>query len=158
MAAAGVTPGRHDHGQDGLTYTWPDRRPVEPDNIEAGGQTMPLAATAGATKIGILGSATNARPGARATSPSPTPTARTQTIHLGLTDWTLGAGAFPPAFGNTTAVTTPYRATSSGGTQAVGTYLFTTDAALTAGKTVQSITLPGNLDQGQFHVFSIAVG
>jgi hypothetical protein len=36
--------------------------------------------------------------------------------------------------------------------------VFAADAALTAGKTVSSITLPPSIDQGQLHVFAFAIG
>ena len=63
------------------------------------------------------------------------------------------------AFGNTIAVTTPYRdIVGSGKTDNVKTYIYAADSALTAGKTVSSVTLPADVDQGQFHVFSIAFG
>jgi hypothetical protein len=56
-------------------------------------------------------------------------------------DWTLGAGAFPPP-SDTIAASTPYRNLTSGGSQPVTTYIYGTSAALEAGKTVASVTLP----------------
>jgi len=82
-----------------------------------------------------------------------------QQISIGLSDWTLGGGAGKVAFGNTIAVTTPYRdIVGSGKTDNVKTYVYAADSALQSGKTVGSVTLPPDLDQGQFHVFSIAFG
>lgn len=158
LAAAGITPGST-VTEDGLNYTWPDEQPGALDNIEAGGQTIPLAGSAGATKLGVLGSATNADPGSQAQVVVNYTDGTSQTITFGLSDWTLGAGAFPPAFGNVTAATLPYRDDMADGSkQVINTYLFAADASLTAGKTVQSVTLPSSVDQGQFHVFSFALG
>jgi Glycosyl hydrolase family 92 len=58
LAADGITPGAG-ITSDGVSYTWPDVAPGALDNIEATGQTIPLQPTT-ATKIGLLGSATNA--------------------------------------------------------------------------------------------------
>ena len=38
----------------------------------------------------------------------------------------------------------------------VKTYVFAISANLTAGKTVESITLPANLSGGDFHIFDLA--
>ncbi|MFC0430693.1 lectin [Kutzneria buriramensis] len=158
LAAAGVTSGATVTA-DGLNYQWPTADADQPDNIEAGGQTIPLTAPAGAAKIGLLGSATNADPGSKGTLTVHYTDGSSQQIAIGLSDWTLGGGAGKVAFGNTIAVTTPYRdIVGSGKTENVKTYLFAADSALQAGKTVSSVTLPPDIDQGQFHVFSIAFG
>lgn len=74
---------------------------------------------------------------------------------VGFSDWTLGAGAFGPAFGNATAVTTAYRNCVCGVHDNVKTYVFALNAPLTTGKTVTSITLPATVSGGQFHVFDV---
>jgi predicted alpha-1,2-mannosidase len=158
LAKAGITRGAT-ITSNGLNYVWPDVADGQQDNIEAGGQTIPLTGSAGATKIGILGSATNADPGSQGSFVVHYTDGTTQTVQLGLSDWTLGASSFPPAFGNTTAATTTYRDSTSGGTrQDIKTYLFTADSALQAGKTVSGITLPTAVDQGQLHVFAFGLG
>lgn len=158
MTAAGVGPNAVIKA-DGLNYTWPDQPFGSPDNIEAGGQVVPLAATAGATKIGILGSATNASPGSEGDFTVTYTDGTTSTVHLGLTDWTLGGGAAPaPVYGNTFAVTTGYRDTASGGRDTVKAYLFSATGSLAAGKTVASVTLPADVGGGQLHVFAFATG
>jgi hypothetical protein len=120
---------------------------------------VPLAGTAGATRIGILGSATNGDPGSEGDFVVTYTDGTTQTINLGFSDWTLnGGGASGPADGNTIAATTAYRDTSNGGRDTVKAYLFTADAALTAGKTVASITLPTTTTAGPLHVFAFSVG
>jgi len=158
LSAAGVMPGSTVKA-DGLSYLWPNTKPGDLDNIEAGGQTVPLAGAAGATKIGILGSATNASPGADGDVVITYTDGSTQTVHLGMTDWTLGGGAISaPSYGNTIAVTTNYRNTSNGGRDTVKAYLFSATANLTAGKTVASISLPTDVGGGQLHVFAFATG
>jgi predicted alpha-1,2-mannosidase len=153
LATQGITPGGT-VSSDGLTYTWPDVASGEADNIAAGGQQIPINAPAGATQFGLLGSAVNASPGAQGDFVVTYTDGSTQTVGFGLSDWTLGAGGFPPAFGNTTVATTAYRNTTSGGKQDVTTYLFTAHTALQAGKTVASIRLPTDTDQGTLHVFA----
>ena len=48
----------------------------------------------------------------------------------------------------------PYRNSPAGAWKSA-TYLFATNVALQAGKTVASITLPVNVNQGEIHVFAI---
>lgn len=158
LAAVGVKPGAS-IASGGLSYTWPDVTPGGLDNIEAGGQVIPLSGAAGATAIGILGSSTNGNPGSEGDFVVTFTDGTTQTVNLGFSDWTLNGGsASGPADGNLIAATTPYRDTSNGGRDNVKAYLFTAQASLTAGKTVASITLPTTVTAGPLHVFAFAVG
>ena len=157
LAAAGIQSGATVTAQ-GIQFTWPDTTPGDLDNIEAGGQTVPLVADPGATRIGVLGSASNADPGAQGTATVTYTDGSTSTVTLGLSDWTLGAGAHDPSYGNAVVAQTPYRDTTNGDRQTVDTFVFAATGDLTAGKTVQSITLPDTVSSGQFHVFAIAVG
>jgi len=155
LAAAGVTPGSTVNA-DGFSYTWPDFPAGQLDNIEAGGQTIQLSPTSGKTRVGLLGSATNVGSGgSQGTMVVHYSDGTSQPVTVGFSDWTLGAGAFGPAFGNTTAVTTAYRNCVCGVHDNVKTYVFALNATLTAGKTVTSITLPATVSGGQFHVFDI---
>lgn len=158
LAAAGVTPGGTVKA-DGLTYTWPGTGPSGAlDNIDAAGQTVPVSLPAGSTRIGLLGSATNAgSSGATGTLTVTYTDGSTQQIPVGLSDWTLGAGSFPPLAGNTIVANTPYRDTGGGGKQMINTYVFATNASLTAGKTVASVTMPTPTG-GNMHVFAIGAG
>lgn len=157
LAAAGVTPGAT-VTSDGVSYLWPNVPAGQLNDIEAAGQTIPVALPAGATKIGLLGSATNSDVnGATGTLTVNYTDGTTQQIPAGFSDWTLGAGAFGPLPGNTTVATTPYRNVSDGTKQVINTYLFATDGTLTAGKTVASVTLPTPMG-GDFHVFAIGNG
>ncbi|HEY3503845.1 MAG TPA: lectin [Actinocatenispora sp.] len=156
LAAGGLTPG----GTvtiDGVPYTWPDAPSGQLDNIEAAGQTVPLVAPAGATKLGIIGSATNANAsGAVGDLVVHYTDGTTQTLTLGLSDWTLGAGGYDPLPGDTTVATMPYRNATDGSSETVTTYVFATNGALTAGKTVASVTLPG--PSATMHIFTIGLG
>ncbi|HZE50100.1 MAG TPA: lectin, partial [Jatrophihabitantaceae bacterium] len=158
LAANGLTPGAT-KTVDGLTYTWPDVAPGNLNNIEAGGQTIPLPTNAGGARIGILGSGTNCYPGSTGTFTVTYTDGSTQAMQFALSDWTLGGGGTTtPFFGNVIAASTPYRDTTGGGQQAITTYVFGASAALTPGKAVQSITLPASVDQGQLHVFAFSIG
>jgi predicted alpha-1,2-mannosidase len=158
LAAAGVRPGST-ITEDGIDQTWPASAVGDPNSVTAHGQTIDVpAATASDTKLALLGTATNGD-----TSGTLTITytdGSTQTATIGFSDWTLGAGAESPAFANRTAVTTPYRNQTSGGNQAISTFVFSTaPVALTAGKTVQSVTLPSaTTGGGTIHVFSVGIG
>jgi len=154
LTAAGITPGGTVTA-NGITFTMPNTKPGDLDNIEAGGQTVPITGTA-VSKIGFIGSATNASPGSTTNVTVNFSDGSSQVVKIGLSDWTLGGGAVSsPSYGNAIAASTSYRDTTDGGKQTVKTYLFEADAALTGGKTVTSVTIPAATDDGQFHVFAI---
>lgn len=154
LAAGGATPGSTVTA-DGVGYTWPDEPVAQPDNIEAAGQTIPLVVPAGATKIGLLGSASNAgSEGAGGTVTVHYTDGTTSSFDAFFSDWTLGGGSGTPVPGNTTAVSTTYRNASGNQQEQVKTFVFSVSAALTAGKTVESITLPMS-QGGDAHVFAI---
>ncbi|AMM22557.1 hypothetical protein AX769_19580 [Frondihabitans sp. PAMC 28766] len=158
LAAAGLTAGST-VTSNGLDYTLPTPTSDGLDNIQAGGQTVPLQGTAGATHFGILGAAANGNPGSEGSFTITYTDGTTQNLTLGLSDWTLnGNSVTTPTDDNTIAATTPYRDTSSGGRDTVKAYLFSADAALTPGKTVASVTLPSTVTNGALHVFAFAVG
>jgi hypothetical protein len=135
----------------------PDTKPGENDNIVAAGQTIPLAKPAAAAELGILGSATNASGGAEGDFTVNFTDGTSQTVHLGLSDWTLGAGANPPLYGNAIAADTPYRDTTDGGKQTIETYLFAAKGAISGGKSVESITMPSTVSSGELHMFAFTV-
>lgn len=156
LAAAGLTSGAK-VTSDGVSYQWPDAKLGDPDNIEAAGQTIPLPAPSGATKIGFLGSATNAdATGAAGTVVVHYTDGSQQQLKLGVSDWTLGAGSFTPLPGDTTVAATDHRNSTTGKPEKVKTYVFATNGTLTAGKTVASITLP--TPTADMHVFAIGFG
>lgn len=155
LATDGVSPGKP-VTSDGYTFTWPDTKSGELDNIIAGGQTIAVPTGDAAHGIGLLGSATNAGPGSKGTATVHYADGSSEQVTFGFSDWTLGAGGNPVAFGNTVVADTPYRDTSDGDKQQIHTYLFSADAPLTAGKTPVSVTLPSRASDGELHVFAIA--
>jgi predicted alpha-1,2-mannosidase len=156
LAAQGVTPGST-LTVDGIDYTWPDVPVATLDNIEAAGQTIPLAAPAHASRIGLLGSSTNAgSDGAGGTATITYTDGSTDQFTAKFSDWTLGAGGFPPLPGNFTAVTMPYRNFTGNQRDNVDTHVFAMDAPVSVAKTVASITLP-QATGGDMHIFAITL-
>ncbi|MBB5893912.1 GH92 family glycosyl hydrolase [Kutzneria kofuensis] len=157
LAAKGVNPGSTITDSDGLKFVWPNVPVGELDNVNAGGQTINIDAPAGATQLSLLGSAGNGNASGTLTITYTDGT--TQNASVGFSDWALGGGGAPVAYNNRTVVTMPYRNAGGGTSQQLVVYLFATaPIALQAGKQVKSITLPGTIQGGTFHVFSIAVG
>jgi predicted alpha-1,2-mannosidase len=158
LAAAGLTAGGT-ATSGGITYTWPNVAAGQSDNLTAGGQTIPVDASAGATKLGFLGSAYNAgSDGSSGTATITYTDGSTSTATLGFSDWTLAAGATTPKFGNVIIATTPYRNGTDGGTQKIKTYVFAATIPLDTGKTVSSVTLPASISQGSIGIFAIGAG
>jgi predicted alpha-1,2-mannosidase len=151
LSSAGITPGST-ITSGGLSYTWPGVAAGKPDNVTADGQTVLLAPAAGATTLGILGSASYGP--SQGTATITYTDGSTQTFTLAFSDWTLAGGLLPA---DTEVAQMPYRNSPAGASKST-TCLFTTTVALQTGKTVQSITLPANVNQGEIHVFAITTG
>jgi hypothetical protein len=157
LTAAGLAPGAS-VASGGITYTWPDTPAGRPDNITAGGQTIPLTTPAGATKLGFLGSAYNAgTDGSTGTATITYTDGSTSTADLGFSDWTLSAGTGTPNFGNVIVASAEYRNHTSG-KDPVKTYVFAQTIPVTSGKTIASVTLPPSVSQGSIGIFAIAAG
>ncbi len=148
LVAAGLAPGAT-ITSGGVQYDWPSAAAGQPDNLVAAGQVISVPPVAGATELGVMGSATNG-PSSGTLTITYTD-GSTQTATLGLSDWTAGS----PSFGNGVAVSMPYRNSAGGSSQQLGTKVFTTNIALEAGKTVASVTLPDGANQGLLHVFAL---
>ena len=152
LAAAGARAGSTVN-VGGFSYTWPDYPAGSPDNVIAQGQTVTVS---GGGRLAFLGAAANGN--ASGTVAITYTDGSTSTATLGFSDWTLGAGAQQPGFGNQVAFTTPYRNSVGGDPQQISTYVFaSTPITLDAGKTVRSVTLPSTVEGGQLHVFALAV-
>jgi predicted alpha-1,2-mannosidase len=160
LAAAGITPGGS-VVSNGVTYTWPSVPSDTVDNVAVAGQTVPLPATPGATRIGFLGVATKASPGFSGTATVKYTDGTSSTFTLGLTDWTYNGGSVTaPVYGEHVVATMPYRDKSGTTTtqNATTTYLLATDFPLNPAKTAASITLPSAPPApGAMHVFSIGL-
>jgi hypothetical protein len=155
LASAGVSPGSQ-LTASAKTFTWPNVSAGSPDNYQASGQTVAITGSGTSGSIAFLGAATNGPSTGTATVNFTDGT--TQSVTLSFSDWTLNGGSVSAQAGNTVAITTPYRDTSSGGQQTVTTNVFaTTPVSLPSGKTVASVTLPPSANQGALHIFAIAV-
>ncbi|WP_338067455.1 GH92 family glycosyl hydrolase [Crossiella equi] len=148
LAEAGLTGG--EPGEvGGLRFTWPAAPPGRPDNTAANGQTVAIAGAP--TRLSFVGAATNGDHRGRAkVTFTDGSTAETD---LSFGDWVLpGGGDRDPVFGNSVVARPRYRNVSSGG--AGPAFVFATAPfQAPAGKTIASVTLPGNR---QLHVFALA--
>jgi hypothetical protein len=157
LAAVGLTPGTTVTA-GGVSYTWPDAPAGQPDSIESAGQTIPVSFPPGTTSIGLLGSAIDAGSGGATGTLTVTYTdGSTQQIPVAFSDWTLGAGAYSVLPSDTIVAKTPYRDLIDGASQPVPTYVYATSAALQAGQTVASVTLP-TTSGGDIGIFAIGTG
>jgi predicted alpha-1,2-mannosidase len=157
LAADGITAGQA-VTIGGVSYTWPDEQPGALDSIWSAGQVMPMSLPAGATRIGLLGSAIDAGSGGATGTLTVTYTDGTsQQVPVTFADWTLGAGAYSLPSSDVIAATTPYRDLTSGISQPVRTYVYATSATLEPGKTVASVTLPTG-SGGDIGIFAIGAG
>ncbi|WP_037915067.1 GH92 family glycosyl hydrolase [Actinacidiphila yeochonensis] len=160
LASAGVTSGGT-VTTDGLTYAWPATGSGKPDNLELSGQTIPQPAGTSGNYLGLLGSAANAPtdgsgvPGQLTVAYTDGTTAKATVT---FSDWTLNGNSTKPVAGDTTAATTSYRNTGSGGKDTVKAYVFSVKVPLDASKTVASVTLPVTSASGTAHVFAMTVG
>ncbi|MFJ9907535.1 GH92 family glycosyl hydrolase [Streptomyces sp. NPDC101152] len=158
LAAAGVTSGST-VTVDGISYTWPTVTSGQLDNLEMAGQTIPMPAGTSGASLGLLGAATNASSDGVSGTVTVTYTdGTTAKATVGFSDWTLNGGSGKPIAGDTTAVTTSYRNTASGGRDGVKTYVFATKVPLDASKQVASVTLPVTGATGSDHLFAYGFG
>src|SRR5581483_6480264 len=147
LQAAGVSPGGT-LTAGGSTFTWPDVQPGAADNVVAQGQTIPLAFPPTATTLAFLGTAVDGSSSGTATITYTDHT--TQTFTLGFPDW----GNPSLSAGESIAIITTYRNTPSGQDTGQSWYVYATSVSLTAGKTLQSLTLPTD---GQLHLFALTI-
>ena len=154
LYAAGATPGRllTVPGTD-LTFSMPAVPAGEHDNATGAGQTLPVTLAPGATKLSLIGTATQKNQDTVGTVTFTDGTTTPYPIQYG--DW---CGS--PQFGNVIAVQMTTRLNGTG-TDGCQLKLFAT-APLTipAGKVVKSVTLPTQTGDphanGRIHVFAVA--
>ncbi len=139
LTAAGLGPGAA-VTHDGITFTWPDVPPGQPDNVVAQGQTILLSGSG--TTLGFLGAG------------SPGDESGTGTVYYtdgSTSSFTITLDNYfdKPGTGNDIIATLPYindsnpaTAGGTGGKRNQTVYVFCTSAAITAGKTVRAVTLP----------------
>ncbi|WP_225850388.1 glycoside hydrolase family 3 C-terminal domain-containing protein [Streptomyces sp. HPF1205] len=153
LAAQGITSGGTvDH--DGLTFTWPTTGTGKPDNIVAGGQTVPFTGTG--SKLGFLGTADYGN--ASGTGTITYTDGTTQDFTLSFNDWWSNSAAT----GSDILATCDYLNNANGqSNQHVSVYGAT--VPLQAGKTIAYLTLPDigpDATSGQvaMHIFAVAIG
>jgi hypothetical protein len=147
LSAAKITPGSSVL-YNGVGFIWPNLPPATLDNFQANGQTVSITPAANATTLAFLGSATDGNTSGTATLTYTD--GSTSTFTLGLSDWANGS----PAFGNKIVATMGYR-NGPNGKQFIKIYLFYTDVALAAGKTLKSVTLPtAPGGKNRLHIFA----
>ncbi len=152
---AGITIGQP-FTYNGITFNWPSPAPGTFNNYQSNGQTVPVVPVNNAATLGFLGASTSGTAGsASGTALISYTDGSTQSFTLALNDWTLDAGRNSLLPNNSIAASLSYRNTASG-KQIVNTYLFYTEVALQAGKTIQSVQLPSSTTGGQLHVFAIS--
>lgn len=139
---------------DGLTFTWPNAQPGTPDNVVAGGQTVPLTGT-GST-LGLLGAGDYGTASGSATITYTD--GSSQSFPLSYADWWANA----PTTGDDILTSLPY-INNSAGRQNQRVSIYYASQPLAAGKTPQYLTLP-NVSQGAvsgqtaMHIFAVAIG
>jgi outer membrane protein assembly factor BamB len=156
LATLGIAPGGTVKA-NGLTFTWPNVSPGNPDNIIAAGQKIVLLQPTSGTAIGFLGAASSGPSGGSMTVTYTD--GSTQQLDLAFSDWALGAVPGAQAIqGNSIVATMAYRYDGAGAQSTVPVYIFYAGFMLQAGKTVQSVTLPATVNGGPVHIFAMAVG
>ncbi|HEV3173339.1 MAG TPA: glycoside hydrolase family 3 C-terminal domain-containing protein [Actinocrinis sp.] len=152
LASVGVTPGAP-FVHDGLTFTWPNAGPGQPDNVVAAGQTVDISGS-GST-LGFLG--TSAWGPDTGTGTIAYTDGSTQQFTLGFGDWANGT----PPTGGDVAIRSPYgnQPGNKTGWQATIDYFPVT---IDSTKTVQSVTLPQGDPQPQpgtppMHIFGMSI-
>jgi beta-galactosidase len=162
LTAAGLAAGAT-ITHDGITFTWPDIQPGQPDNVVAQGQTILLSGSG--TTLGVIGAG------------SPASESGSGTVYY--TDGTTSSFSitldnyFDAPVANDLIAQLPYINDTNPATAGDGgkagqrkqtAYVFYTSAPLTAGKTVQGITLPagGTIPASGrisgMHIFALGTG
>ncbi|HEX6448140.1 MAG TPA: glycoside hydrolase family 3 C-terminal domain-containing protein [Trebonia sp.] len=148
LASVGITPGGT-VSSGGYNFTWPNVAAGQLDAVTPSGQVVDLSGTG--SQLAFLGAGSNGTQTGQVTVTYTDGTTSTGTITL--SDWYSNAAVT----GDSLVATTPYWNEPAGSTlpknHQVSLYL--TTVPLTAGKTVASVTLPGNANM---HVFATAFG
>jgi hypothetical protein len=149
LAAAGLSPGAT-VTHDGLTFTWPDTSPGEPDNTATDGQV--LAAPGSGTTLGFLGAACCAPTGGQSGTAFITyDDGSVAQAPLAFADWWTDN----PLPGTDIAATVPWNVAPENPEQDHPVSVYYAALPLDPNKSVRFVTLPTNPN---LHIFAIAIG
>jgi hypothetical protein len=155
LAADGITPGATVTA-GGLSFTWPSAAAAQPDNTTAQGQTIAVSGSGGT--LGFLDSANNSAESGTGTIYYTDGSTQSFTLSAG-NFWYPAGQDGNPASVQVAGVKYANYPTGSSGHEV---YLFEQSVPLTAGKTIEAVTLPALGDVAGYnaalHVFALAVG
>ncbi len=156
LTAAGLGPGAV-LTHDGITFSWPDVLAGQPDNVVAMGQTVLVSGSG--TTLGFLGASTGAGAGASGSGKVYYTDGTDSSFQLTLPDYQGAPGA-----GSDVMATLPYVNEATGGKVEETAFIFYAGVPITAGKTVQAVTLPdGGVTAASgpvsgLHIFALGIG
>ena len=155
LAADGIKPGTTVTA-GGLSFAWPNVPSAEPDNTMAEGQTISISGPG--SSLGFLAAANNSPESGTGTIYYTDGTTQTFTLDVGNFWYASGQSGNPSSTQAASVNYANYPTGSSGHT----VYLFEQSVPLTAGKTVEAVTLPslGSVSgyNPALHIFALAVG
>jgi beta-galactosidase GanA len=155
LAAAGLSPGAS-VSAGGHTFTWPDVPSAQPDNTMAEGQTISVSGSG--TSLGVLAAANNSTESGTGTVYYTDGSTSTFTLSVGNFWYASGQNGNPS---NTQVAAVNY-ANYPTGSSGHTIYVFEQNIPLTAGKTVQAVTLPslGSVAgyNAALHIFALSTG
>ncbi|GER89960.1 hypothetical protein KDW_41220 [Dictyobacter vulcani] len=152
MQGVGLVPGQN-YTYNNVTFVWPNAPAGKPNNYSVSGQVIPVTpAIPNAAKLGFLAASSdgNSTGNAMITYTDTT----TQSITLNVSDWT-STGAQIMANNSVAETMSYFNQRTTQKTQPIS--IFYTDVAITAGKIVQSVTLPATSTPGQIHIFAVGI-
>ena len=135
LAAAGLTPGSTVTA-DGLSFTWPNVAPAQPDNTMAEGQIIRVSGSG--TKLGFLTAANNSAESGSGTVYYTDGTTSTFTLDVGNFWYASGQSGNPSGDQVASVNYANYPTGSSGHT----IYVFEQSVPIDAGKTMEAVALP----------------
>jgi len=155
LAADGLTPGASVTAA-GLSFTWPNVAPAQPDNTMAEGQTIAVSGSGAA--LGFLAAANNSAESGTGTIYYTDGSTQSFTLNVGNFWYPAGQHGNPS---NVQVAGVKY-ANYPTGSSGHEIYVFEQSVSLAQGKTIEAVTLPslGGVAgyNAALHVFAIAVG
>jgi beta-galactosidase GanA len=155
LAAAGLSPGAG-VSADGLSFTWPNVPPAQPDNTMAEGQIVDVSGHG--SKLGFLTATNNSPLSGAGVIYYTDGTTQSYSLNVGNFWYAAGTNGNPP---NTQVASVNY-ANYPTGSSGHTIYVFETSVPINPAKTVEAVMLPPLSSvsgyQPALHVFALAVG